>query len=205
MSQKDYGALVRDRFARNSRRTVTHQICIDPDLYDQLEQAKVALQVTEHDEEDRSVDRRAGALSPRAKAQHDLDVIMEQVREVTVVGVFKVLPALQQAERHDRLRNLQMEHPDQLNVHAMKEAREDIVLTFDHFEDIDGHRLEMGREELNMLIDVWSQAELIHLAREISDTATDVWDLPKFEPTSLNHQHSDATSGSPEDSTPAAR
>lgn len=195
---KDYAALVRDRFARNARRTVTHNICIDPDLYDQLEQARVAVQLTEHDDEDRSIDRRAGALSARAKAEHDLEVIKEKVRDVTIVGVFKVLPAIQQAERHDKLRNLQIEHPEQVNVNAMNEARQDILLTFDHFEDLDGARLDMGREELDMLVDIWSQAELISLAREISDASTDAWDLPKSEATSRNRQRSAATSGSPE-------
>lgn len=195
---KDYAALVRDRFARNTRRTVTHNICIDPELYDQLEQAKIALQLTDHDDEDRSSDRRAGALSARSVAEQRLEEIKERIREVTVVGVFKVLPAITQAERHDKLRNLQMEHPDQLNVSAMTEARTDIQLTFDHFEDLDGNTLPMGTDELDMLVGVWSQAELIGLAREISDASTEAWDLPKFEATSRNSQHSAATSGSPE-------
>lgn len=204
--QKDYAALVRDRFARKSRRTVTHNICIDPELYDQLEQAKSALQRTEDDDEGKSADRRAGALSARAAAEHQLEIIQEQVREVTVVGVFKVLPALEQAERHDKLRNLQIEHPDQINVNAMREAREDILLTFEHFTDLDGNPIEgMGRDELIMFLDIWSQAELIHLAREISDTSTDPWELPKFEPMSQNSQRSGATSGSLGASEPAAR
>lgn len=197
MAQIDYAALVRDRFTRNSRRTVHHTICIDPDLYGDLEEARTALQVLEERDSDENRpkgDRRAGAVSDLSAAKQRVEETLAKVREASIIGVFKVLSAEKQAERYDVLRNLNMEHPDQLNANALKEARQDILLTLDHFEDPDGNRLDMGREELEMLVSTWSQGETISLATRINDMSAEAPDLPKFGRSSQSSQPSDETS-----------
>lgn len=200
MTQIDYSALVRDRFSRKSRRTVHHTICIDPDLYGELDEARTALQILElraGDETQPKGDRRAGALSDLDAARHRADVALEKVREVSVVGVFKVLSADKQAERYDELNRLQEQNPDKANANAISSARQDILLTFDHFEDPDGNTIDLGLDDLKLLIEIWSQGEIVDLARKINEASSGAVDIPKFDRSSPNSQHLDGTSEPP--------
>jgi len=109
------------------------------------------------------------------------------------VGVFKAFTSTVQAQRHDLLAKAQEDNPDSMNTVVVAAAREDILLTFDHFEGPGRERLELTKEDLETLIGAWSHGEVVGLATRINRASTGANEAPKSVRLSLLNQHSAAT------------
>jgi hypothetical protein len=194
----DYRALINDRKAKDRRRPVRHVICLDPELYAELEEAEQELReeraaAASGEDGGPRPDLRGGGLSPVAKAELRVAEIEKRIADVSIVGVFKVFTVEQQAERHDILQKRQDENPDRLNAVAVEESRQDILLTFDRFEGPGGARLDLTRDDLEQLISTWSHGELFGLSTRIQRASAGGVDAPKSVRSSLLNQHYAAT------------
>lgn len=196
METVDYKALIQARKQKGSRPIVRHVICLDPELYAELEEAQQELKdqiLAEQDESAPAADRRGGGLSPRSQAEHRVAEVEKRIAEVSIVGVFKAFTSEVQAERHDKLEKEREASPDDLNALVLTSAREEILLTFQHFEGPGRKRLDLDKSDLETMLPDWSHGEVVSLANKIGRASTDVHDAPKSVRLSLLNQHSDAT------------
>lgn len=196
MESIDYKALIHDRKQKDRRPIVRHVICLDPELYAELEEAQqeVREQITaEQDESGPAVDRRGGGLSPRSQAESRVAEVEQRIADVSIVGVFKAFTSAVQAERHDKIEKDREANPDDLNVLVLTAAREDILLTFQHFEGPGRKRLDLDKSDLEDMLSTWSHGEVVGLANRIGRASTEVHDAPKSVRLSLLNQHSAAT------------
>lgn len=196
MTTIDYRALIQDRKAKDRRPIVRHVICLDPELYAELEEAQQDLkeQITADSREDGpSPDRRGGGLSLRAKAETRVAEVEARIAEVSIVGVFKAPTSVKQAELNDRIEKSREDDPDGFNVAIEKHARDVLLLTFEHFEGPDRKRLDLDRSDLEAMLDTWSYGETVNLGNRVVRAGTEGLDAPKSVRLSLNSQHSDAT------------
>lgn len=196
MEAKDYKALILERKQKDRRAIVRHVICLDPELYAELEEVEQDLRearAAEASEDGPPVDRRSGGLSEVAKAELKVSEVEKRIAEVSIVGVFKTFTSAEQAERHDLLNKSQDENPENINRVVIAAAREDILLTFDHFEGPGQQRLDLTRSDLETLIETWSHGELTGLASRLGRASSGANEAPKSVRSSLLNQHSDVT------------
>lgn len=197
----DYRALIQDRKSKDRRQTVRHVICLDPDLYAELEEAQQELRELNvaaiGDRPDPAADRRMGALSPVMKGESRVAEIESRMAEVSIVGVFKAFTAEKQAERFDLLNKAREDNPDGEALVILKAARDDILLTFDHFEGPNHEPLDLGKADLEDILATWSHGEVAGLANKINRASTEQHDAPKSVRSSLLNRHSDETSPQP--------
>lgn len=196
MEPIDYRALIQDRKAKDRRPIVRHVICLDPELYAELEEAQQELReqrAADDDERAPAADPRMGALSPRLQAEARVAEIEQRIAAVSIIGVFKAPTSAKQAELNDRLEKAREDNPDGFNVAIMQHAREVILLTLEHFEGPDRKRLDLDRSDLEAMLDTWSHGEVIGLGNLITRASVEVHDAPKSVRLSLNSRHSAAT------------
>jgi len=198
----DYRALIQDRKSKDRRQTVRHVICLDPDLYAELEEAQQELRELNlaaigRDGPDPAADQRMGALSPVKKAEAKVSEIEARMGEVSIVGVFKAFTAEKQAERFDLLNKAREDSPNQEGLVILRAARDDILLTLDHFEGPNRERLDLGKQDLEDVLATWSHGEVAGLANKINRASTEVHDAPKSVRSSLLNRHFDETSPQP--------
>jgi hypothetical protein len=200
---KDYKALIGDLSKPGSRKPIRHVICLNPDLYQELEEAEQELrdarQDADLDEPKPGVDRRAGALSPVQKAEARVAEIESRIGEVSIVGVFRPYDSGRIAKEIDKAQKMQEDSPDRINELALENARETILETFQHFEGRDERgelqRIpDLGKEDLEAILDAWPFGQIFGLGQRITAAATRVYDAPKSVRSSLLNQHSDETS-----------
>lgn len=196
METIDYKALARERGTGKRRPIVRHVICLDPELYADLEEAQQDLKDLIADEQDETApaaDVRGGGLPPRSQAQHRVDEIEKQIAAVSVVGIFRALPSDKQGEMTDLLVKEQEDNPNQAEAAALKHSREIILLSFDHFEGPEKKRIDLDKEDLEVMLPDWSQGEVMTLANKINRAAMIGHDAPKSVRLSLSNQPSAAT------------
>lgn len=196
MEAIDYKALVRERKTRGRRPIVRHVICLDPELYAELEEAQQEVReqiAAEQDESAPPVDRRGGGLTPRLQAQSRVDEVEARMAQVSVMGVFKALDSEKQGEHNDKVANAQESNPERINDILISAGRDIILLTFDHFEGPGGKSIELDKADLEEMLPDWSQGEVMGLANRIARASTEVYEAPKSVRLLLNSQHSDAT------------
>lgn len=196
MEPIDYKALARERKAKRSRPIVRHVICLDPELYAELEEAQQELQEqirTEQREDGPKPDRRGGGLSPRLVAEERVAEVEKRIARVSVVGVFKAPPGDQQAQHIDTLVKEQEDNPDRAQEIAERHSRETILRTFEHFEGPGRKRIDLGKEDLEEMLPDWSQGEVFALANRVNRASTEAHEAPKFVRLSLSSLDSDAT------------
>lgn len=183
----DYRALIRDRKAKQTRPIVRHPLCLDPERYSALEEAQDTLrqlltQSAMDGERDPDEDRRAGGLTPLQgaieRARAAVTQAEQDVAEVTVMGVFKAPTADRQAEQHQALNAAREADPDRANSIVITQARANILEAFDHCEGPGRQRLDLEREDIAMVIEEWSQGELMVISNKLTQASTGAPDLP---------------------------
>lgn len=197
---KDYKALIRERSQADRRKPVRHIICLDPDLYADLEEAQQELadvrreQETYGDNPPPGVDRRAGALSPVQRYEARVAEVEDRIREVSIVGVFRPYDSARVAKEIDKTQKMAEDHPDRINELALQNARETILETFQHFEGPDQQRIpDLGKEDMEEILNGWPFGQIYGLGQKINAAATRVYEAPKSVRSSLLNQHSDET------------
>ena len=205
----DYRALIKDGKTQAGRRLVRHVICLNPSLYGELEEAQDELQTVRREEIVRTAttvaeDRRAGSLpttpapSPVEEVQARITEIESRIADASVVGVFKVLSPEAAAERLDRINKELEDNPTQSQAIGLRYGREEIELTFDHFEGPHQERLDLTKDDLTDILDsILSHGEIAALSNKVARAATEVHDAPKFVRSSLLTRNSDETSQQP--------
>lgn len=203
MNQIDYKALIQDRRAKDRRPIVRHVICLDPELYAELEEAQQELQdelLAEERDDGPKPDRRGGGLPPSAAARERVKEVQSRIADVSIVGVFKAPTSTKQAELNDEIEKARESDPDSFNLAIERHARGVIVLTFQHFETLKDPETKKAKRidsldasDLEAMLDSWSHAELVGLGNRIVRAGTEAHEAPKFGRSSQNSQPSDAT------------
>lgn len=161
----DLRALIQDRKSKDVRATVKVQVCLDPDLLPELNEA-LAERDSRGDETD--PDQRLGKTDPLVKRIRDLEV---QVAEVSVTAVFKTPTRAKYAAEY--LPAIQEDDPD-VEATILSEC-------FSHFEK-DGLRLpdtELGVEDWQALVPLTAPGEVSLMAGRIVQRTVGSPDFPK--------------------------
>ena len=198
----DYRALIQDRKAKDRRPIVRHIICLDPELFAELEEAQEELQeeiratIGQEDDSQPRRDRRAGGLSPRSQIESRIEEIEGRIAAASIVGVFKAYRSDVQNQHFDELEREREANPDQANALAEQYARKAIVDTFQHFEGPHRSRLDLTVDDLRDMLETWTQGEVTTLGNKITRASVVAHEAPKSARQLLLNQRSDATSNS---------
>lgn len=200
----DYRSLIRDRREKQSRPIVRHEVCLVPELYADLEEAqeslRQALMATVGDE-DEPQDKRGGHVTAPdpdvVEAREVVKAIEAEMAAASITLVFKAPTADRQAQESDALERLKNDEPDRMNSIVVERSRTMLIECFERAEGEGRKPVDVNREDVAMLVEAWTQGEVVGLSNRILTASIGGLDLPKSAQRLLRSPHSNETSKPP--------